>query len=95
MLKINEVFNSIQGEGLFSGHPATFIRLSGCNLDKNNWCSGWCDTDFSYKYSMSIKDLVSKCSEKLFAASASKNIPIIFRVLGAFPETIKLCFILE
>lgn len=39
-LRVNEVFYSIQGEGPFTGHPATFIRLSGCNLS----CS-FCDTD--------------------------------------------------
>lgn len=38
--KINEIFNSIQGEGLCSGIPATFIRFAGCNLN----CS-FCDTN--------------------------------------------------
>jgi len=32
MLKIAETFYSIQGEGRFSGVPAYFVRLSGCNL---------------------------------------------------------------
>lgn len=27
-----EMFSSIQGEGVFSGKPAEFIRLGGCNL---------------------------------------------------------------
>jgi 7-carboxy-7-deazaguanine synthase len=40
MLRINEVFNSIQTEGPFAGTPATFIRLAGCN----KMCS-FCDTD--------------------------------------------------
>ena len=39
--KVNEIFNSWQGEGFFTGTPCTFIRLSGCNLN----CE-WCDTDF-------------------------------------------------
>ena len=32
---------------------------------------------------------------KVKADEATKNIPIIFKVFGAFPETIKLCFISE
>lgn len=36
---INEIFQSIQGEGYFTGQPAIFIRLQGCDVG----CS-WCDT---------------------------------------------------
>lgn len=39
MLKINEIFYSIQGEGSNSGLPVIFVRLSGCNLK----CK-FCDT---------------------------------------------------
>lgn len=38
--KINEIFYSIQGEGLNTGTPAVFIRFSGCNLK----CP-FCDTE--------------------------------------------------
>jgi len=37
--QINEIFQSIQGEGKFSGQLVTFIRLQGCNLR----CA-FCDT---------------------------------------------------
>lgn len=40
--RINEIFYSIQGEGMWSGRAAIFIRFSGCNLK----CP-FCDTDFS------------------------------------------------
>ena len=40
-LWIQEVFYTLQGEGPFSGSPAVFVRLGGCNLK----CF-WCDTDF-------------------------------------------------
>ncbi|MDC0036668.1 7-carboxy-7-deazaguanine synthase QueE [bacterium] len=32
MLKVSESFYSIQGEGIFTGVPAVFLRLTGCNL---------------------------------------------------------------
>ncbi|WP_435237163.1 7-carboxy-7-deazaguanine synthase QueE [Psychromonas sp. PT13] len=37
--KVNELFQTIQGEGTYTGVPAIFIRLQGCDVG----CS-WCDT---------------------------------------------------
>ena len=53
---IVELFATIQGEGMWSGRRAVFIRFSGCNLwngrpeDRVNGsgaCSMWCDTSFA------------------------------------------------
>lgn len=55
---IVEIFSSIQGEGCLMGTPATFIRLSGCNLS----CP-WCDTKVSWKDNgneMSVAEIVAK-----------------------------------
>lgn len=38
-MKVIEIFNSIDGEGIRTGQPCTFIRLAGCNLR----CT-YCDT---------------------------------------------------
>lgn len=42
MYKVNEIFVSIDGEGVRTGLPTVFIRLYGCNLK----CS-YCDTRYS------------------------------------------------
>lgn len=41
VLAVQEIFHTIQGEGPFSGIPAVFVRLAGCNLR----CF-FCDTEF-------------------------------------------------
>ena len=43
MLKVNEIFYSIQGESTHAGRPCVFVRLTGCNLR----CS-WCDTEYAF-----------------------------------------------
>lgn len=42
MVKVAELYRSLQGEGLLAGTPSTFLRISGCNLR----CR-WCDTPFT------------------------------------------------
>jgi 7-carboxy-7-deazaguanine synthase len=44
LLKVNEIFYSVQGESSFSGIPFVFVRLTGCNLK----CS-YCDTKYAYE----------------------------------------------
>jgi 7-carboxy-7-deazaguanine synthase len=57
MLKIIEIFYSIQGESTFAGLPCTFIRLFGCNIN----CS-YCDTiyDSSESYPLTIDEIITK-----------------------------------
>ncbi|WP_205619477.1 7-carboxy-7-deazaguanine synthase QueE [Ferrimonas senticii] len=40
---VNELFETIQGEGVFTGVPAVFLRLQGCPVG----CS-WCDTKHTW-----------------------------------------------
>jgi len=43
MLKINEIYYSIQGESTKAGLPCVFVRLTFCNLR----CS-YCDTEYAF-----------------------------------------------
>lgn len=56
---VHSIFYTIQGEGPFSGYPAVFIRLAGCNLQ----CPG-CDTDYTGSRAtlgpLSVLDLVKE-----------------------------------
>ncbi|HYS78643.1 MAG TPA: 7-carboxy-7-deazaguanine synthase QueE [Candidatus Dormibacteraeota bacterium] len=44
VLKVNEIFHSIQGESRHAGRPCVFVRLTGCNLR----CT-WCDTAYAFE----------------------------------------------
>lgn len=41
-MKVNEIFYSIQGEGVDTGVPTVFVRLQGCNV-----VCRWCDTKYA------------------------------------------------
>ncbi len=60
MLKVNEMFPSIQGEGIYIGVPMFFIRLTGCNLR----CK-WCDTQYAFYEGkdMEIEEIVREADK--------------------------------
>lgn len=43
VLRITEIFHSIQGESTHVGRPCVFVRLTGCNLR----CV-WCDSEYTF-----------------------------------------------
>src|SRR4051812_45151808 len=76
--RVKAIWKTLQGEGLFAGRPAVFVRLVGCNL----WsgyeatrerdaartqasCPLWCDTDFTKEGSKnySAKELAEAMGE--------------------------------
>ena len=52
---VNEIFSSIDGEGIRQGELATFIRFAGCNLR----CS-YCDTKYAQKEEQGTKKSVDE-----------------------------------
>lgn len=58
LMKINEIFYSLQGEGHYTGTPAVFVRFAGCNLK----CS-FCDTDFTSFTEMTEDDIVRETGQ--------------------------------
>ena len=57
MLKVNEIFYSIQGEGSYAGERCVFVRLTGCNLR----CT-YCDTEYAFYdgEEFSIDEIIEK-----------------------------------
>jgi 7-carboxy-7-deazaguanine synthase len=57
LLKVNEIFFSIQGESSFAGIPFVLVRLTGCNLR----CS-YCDTKYAYEEgeNLSVKQILKE-----------------------------------
>jgi organic radical activating enzyme len=56
-LKISEIFESVQGEGVNIGKPSVFLRTALCNLTCN-----WCDTKYTwdwknYDYATEVKEM--------------------------------------
>lgn len=59
ILDVIEIFQTIQGEGPYTGHPAVFVRLAGCNLQ----CP-FCDTQYTEgRRGLSVGDIVTDVFE--------------------------------
>lgn len=56
--RINEIFYSLQGEGLRTGVPAVFVRFAGCNMR----CS-FCDTDFRDYTELTDEEIVATAAQ--------------------------------
>ena len=69
--KINEMFETIQGEGFHTGVPSIFVRLQGCPVG----CP-WCDTKHTWEVNLDAEqnavEVLNKTqeSEKWFSATS-------------------------
>ena len=69
-MKVNEIFSSIDGEGIRAGELATFIRLAGCNLRCN-----YCDTQYALETSSGKEMTIDEILEEV-AKYNVKNITL-------------------
>jgi 7-carboxy-7-deazaguanine synthase len=99
MLKISEIFLSLQGESTQSGRLCSFVRLFGCNL-RCVWCdtryADGSDVNFNEPSLMSVPDVVAAI-ENLYsddAAGGEKETRLI-EITGGEPllqpDTAALC----
>jgi 7-carboxy-7-deazaguanine synthase len=59
--RVNEIFYSLQGEGVRAGTPNLFLRFSRCNLECRVETHGFdCDTEFESGRSMTLPEIVAE-----------------------------------
>lgn len=73
-IRIIEIFDSIQGEGLIIGVPCTFIRLAICNLR----CVD-CDTKYSWDpgIPMKLEDILAKINKNYDWVTITGGEPLV------------------
>jgi 7-carboxy-7-deazaguanine synthase len=82
LYKVNEVFETIQGEGSFTGVPAIFVRLQGCPVG----CS-WCDTKHTWSINPDLNItldavMVKSAETEQWAAVSAEQILALFKAKG-------------
>lgn len=77
-LDVHSIFFTIQGEGPYTGYPAVFIRLAGCNLQ----CPG-CDTEYTTgRETLTVQQIVARI-ERTY--SHTRNLRPLIVITGGEP----------
>lgn len=70
MLKVNEIFETIQGEGVFTGVPSVFLRLQGCPVG----CA-WCDTKHTWEVNLDQETSLESIRDKRTESDSWCQVP--------------------
>lgn len=84
-MKISEIFTTIQGEGILTGVPSLFIRVSGCNLR----CV-WCDTPYTSWAAEGEETEIGALLRQVEAEPAYRHIVLTGGEPMLFAETVEL-----
>ena len=86
--KINEIFDSIQGEGPYIGYRQLFLRFCGCNL-----LCDYCDTEFDKGFVYNSNELVEKIKtfdlKNIHSISLTGGEPLLHKNIDTFLEILK------
>ncbi|QIA63402.1 7-carboxy-7-deazaguanine synthase QueE [Vibrio astriarenae] len=82
MYKLNEIFETIQGEGSFTGVPSVFIRLQECPVG----CA-WCDTKQTWlaepQHETNFGEIIAKQQDsETWCKASAEELVAIYRQQG-------------
>ena len=73
--KVNEVFLSLQGEGVRAGTANLFLRFAGCNQTCTDETHGFdCDTDFASSRPLTLPEIVADLRQAVEAGDARPRV---------------------
>ena len=86
MIRVNEVFQSIQGEAAFTGSPSLFVRLQGCPVGCH-----WCDTKHTWDASgepSSAEEVLAKTADS--AAFFEADDMALAEMIAGYPAHLRV-----
>jgi len=78
-LEVKHIFPTLQGECIYAGWPAVFVRLGGCNL-----ACKFCDTEFEDYAAMGLAALIARV-ESLACDARGKRVRQLVVITGGEP----------